>query len=87
MHSLRHALREVIACFPVYRSYIREDTVRDADRRYVEKAIRGAQGRNPTMSRSIFRFVRDMLLLKYPENASDSDRAEQRRLCRASSSK
>ncbi len=79
LHSLRHALRDIIACFPVYRSYIRDDTVRPADRKWVEKAIRGAQARNPTMSRSIFRFVRDMLLLKYPEGASDSDRAEQQR--------
>ncbi len=79
LHSLRHALRDIIACFPVYRSYIRDNTVRPADKRYIEKAIKGAMDRNPTMSRSIFRFVRDLLLLKYPENASDSDQEEQRR--------
>jgi len=33
----------------------------------------------PTLSRSLFRFVRDMLLLEYPEAASEADRAEQRR--------
>src|SRR5262249_44412476 len=35
--------------------------------------------RNPVLSGSRFRFVRDMLLLKYPEGASEEDRAEQRR--------
>ena len=41
------ALREVIACFPVYRSYIADDGVHDADRRYIEAAVRRAIARNP----------------------------------------
>ena len=36
------------------------------DRRYVETAVRRAKRRNPPSSRSLFDFVRDMLLLKYP---------------------
>jgi (1->4)-alpha-D-glucan 1-alpha-D-glucosylmutase len=78
-NSLRFVLRHVIACFPVYRSYISEEGVHDADSKYVEAAVRRAIIRNPTTSRSLFRFVRDMLLLTYPEAASDDDRAEQRR--------
>src|SRR6202011_1698405 len=42
-------------------------------------AVRRAAARNPTLSRSLFRFVREMLLLKYPESATEADRAEQRR--------
>src|SRR6266550_7237971 len=42
-------------------------------------AVRRAAYRNPTLSRSLFRFVRDMLLLEYPEAANEADRAEQRR--------
>ena len=78
-NTLRFGLRQVIACFPVYRSYISDEGVHDADRKYVELAVRRAWRRNPTTSRSLFNFVRDMLLLKYPEAASDDDRAEQRR--------
>jgi (1->4)-alpha-D-glucan 1-alpha-D-glucosylmutase len=77
--TLRHALREVIACFPVYRSYISERGVSDADRKQVELAVRRAARRNLVFSRSLFRFVRNMLLLEYPEQASEAVRAEQRR--------
>jgi (1->4)-alpha-D-glucan 1-alpha-D-glucosylmutase len=79
LNSLRRALREVIACFPVYRSYTSEEGVRAEDRAYVERAVRRAMARNPTVNRSLFRFIRDMLLLKYPETWSEADRAEQRR--------
>ena len=78
-NSLRHALREIIACFPVYRSYISEDGVRDRDRRYVIAAVNRAKRRNPAITAALFHFVRDMLLLRYPETATEADRAEQRR--------
>src|SRR5206468_8105287 len=70
---------QVIACFPVYRSYLSDEDVHDSDRRYVEQAVGRAARRNPTTSRSLFNFERDMLLLKYPEPATEDDRAEQRR--------
>jgi (1->4)-alpha-D-glucan 1-alpha-D-glucosylmutase len=79
LYSLRGALRQVIACFPVYRSYISEEGVHDTDRKYVETAVRRAMTRNPTVSKALFRFIRDMLLLRSPENAGEEDRAEQRR--------
>jgi (1->4)-alpha-D-glucan 1-alpha-D-glucosylmutase len=78
-NTLRRALREVIASFPVYRSYISDEGVSDTDRRYVEMAIRRASSRNPLTSRSLFRFIRSMLLLEYPDSFSEEDRAEQRR--------
>jgi (1->4)-alpha-D-glucan 1-alpha-D-glucosylmutase len=78
LNSLRHALREIVACFPVYRSYIR-DEVSKPDGWYVEVAVAQARQRNPAISHSIFDFVRDMLLLRYPRDASPEDQAEQRR--------
>ena len=78
-NSLRHALREVIAEFPVYRSYISERGVSERDRRYVVAAVNRARRRNPAITAGLFTFVRDMLLLRYPETASEADRAEQRR--------
>ena len=76
--SLQLALQEVIACFPVYRSYITGDDLHPTDRRYVQQAVARAQRRNPAVSRELFEFVRDMLLLKYPASASEADQAEQR---------
>jgi (1->4)-alpha-D-glucan 1-alpha-D-glucosylmutase len=77
-NGLRFALRQIIACFPVYRSYIAH-SVGEKDKKVVELAVRRAIKRNPTISKTIFRYVRDMLLLKYPESATEEERAEQRR--------
>ncbi len=65
-HSLHHVLREVIARFPVYRSYISDEGVRDVDRKIILGAIKKARTRNPELSPALFAFVRDTLLLEGP---------------------
>jgi (1->4)-alpha-D-glucan 1-alpha-D-glucosylmutase len=77
--TLRRALREVIACFPVYRSYITNEPPGPEDRRYINVAVRMAIRRNPLMSRRVFRFIQEMLLLHAPESFSPGDVEEQRR--------
>ena len=81
LNGLRHALRQVIACFPVYRSYISDEGVSDTDRKHVQRAIQRARPRNPSLSRALFDFIRDMLLLKPPRpgTVDESYHAEQRR--------
>jgi (1->4)-alpha-D-glucan 1-alpha-D-glucosylmutase len=77
LNTLRRALREVIACFPIYRTYVRPgETVSDRDRVYIARAIHHARRRNPTMDRSIFDFVQSILLLEYPPETSEAERAE-----------
>ncbi len=78
-HSLRRVLREVIACFPVYRSYIAGGAVHDDDRKYIDAAIREARKRNPTLNRAHFHFLRNMLLLRHDERVTDEEIAEQQR--------
>ncbi len=75
LNSLQHALAEVIACFPVYRSYIRTiaDEVGEEDRRYISRAIRNAKRRNPTVSASIFDFIESLLLLRDSEEFERSE--------------
>ena len=79
LNSLTDALREVVACFPVYRTYIdgRSPEVTLQDRACVEVAVAFAKRRNPTTNVSIFDFVRDTLLLRYPENADATYRQDQ----------
>ena len=77
--TLRYALREVIACFPVYRSYIDAAGASPTDRRNVEAAVRRARLRNPLVSGRVFRFIRDMLLGDSPAALDDDDRAQQQR--------
>jgi (1->4)-alpha-D-glucan 1-alpha-D-glucosylmutase len=79
LSSLIDAIREIIACFPVYRTYISESGVLERDRQFVELAVSRAKRKNPAISESIFDFVRDTLLLKYPDNADGPARAAQRR--------
>jgi (1->4)-alpha-D-glucan 1-alpha-D-glucosylmutase len=76
-NGLRGALIETIACFPVYRSYITERGVSADDRKRVILAVRRAEQRNPLLNRALFRFLRDMVLLQFPEDASDAEKAEQ----------
>jgi (1->4)-alpha-D-glucan 1-alpha-D-glucosylmutase len=77
-NSLRAALGLVIAQFPAYRSYIDDAGPSEEDRRNVVAAVRRARLRNPALSTSLFNFLRDMLLLHYPDSADDQDREEQR---------
>lgn len=71
--SLKHALSEIIAYFPVYRSYIRTSigSIQEEDRQYVIKAINSAKRRNPTINASIYHFIQSVLLQEYPDELSD----------------
>jgi (1->4)-alpha-D-glucan 1-alpha-D-glucosylmutase len=79
LHSLRRVLREVVACFPVYRSYSAGGTVHDDDRKYIDSAIREARKRNPTLNRAHFQFLRNILLLRHDERTTDEEIDEQQR--------
>jgi (1->4)-alpha-D-glucan 1-alpha-D-glucosylmutase len=61
---LKDAIREVIACFPVYRTYIdARGTVSDRDRGYILEAIARAKRRNANDSTAPFDFLKSVLLL------------------------
>src|SRR5262249_7651453 len=80
LNSLRHALREVVACMEVYRTYITGPDVADVDRHLIDRAVARARRRNPVLSGAVFDYVRDMLLLRAYEQAGEKERAEQVRL-------
>jgi (1->4)-alpha-D-glucan 1-alpha-D-glucosylmutase len=67
INNLRVALTEVVACFPVYRTYISRDGVSAEDRRVVELAVRAAKKRSLAADISIFDFVREALLVRLPQ--------------------
>src|SRR6266849_6397822 len=75
--ALARAVRETIACFPVYRTYLAPgQPVSDEDRQVIERAIASAKRRNPGMEESIFNFLRDILLFRFPENLDAQAREE-----------
>lgn len=83
--GLTEALREVIACFPVYRTYVRQQqaAVSAADRAVIDTAIAQARRRNPAMPAAVFDFLHDLLLLHFPAQSTDAERHMQLRFVQA----
>ena len=63
LYGLITTLKEVIACYPVYRSYVTADEpVTAHDRRYLIEAVRSAKFRAPSINALMFDFVERLLL-------------------------
>jgi (1->4)-alpha-D-glucan 1-alpha-D-glucosylmutase len=78
--SLRHVLRETIACFPIYRTYTTDRVSRPdpEDERHIRTAINRAKRRNQSTDESIFDFLQSVLLLEDPDGIDDAQRTERR---------
>ncbi len=62
---LRDAIRETIACFPVYRTYVDErGNISTRDREYIARAVASAKRINGSMAPQVFDFLQDILLLR-----------------------
>ena len=67
LNSLRDALTEVVASFPVYRTYISPSGVSETDVLYIRRAVASAKWRSPAADSSIFDFISDVLLTRIAE--------------------
>jgi (1->4)-alpha-D-glucan 1-alpha-D-glucosylmutase len=76
LNSLRTALREILVCFPVYRTYVREGLVSERDRQVICRAAAQAKLANPATDAAVFDFIRDVLLLERPPDLDDAGRRE-----------
>lgn len=73
---LGSVIRETIACFPVYRTYIDDrGQYTERDRLYIHQAIARAKYRSPDTDASAFDFLRDTLLL-HERGGADIDQRE-----------
>lgn len=79
LDSLQEALREVVACFPVYRSYYRGGAPTSFDSDSVDRATRSALRRNPALEPTIFEFVRQMLLPLPDSSVTGGEHARRQR--------
>ncbi len=75
-NALRTALREILACFPIYRTYIMNGLVTERDRRFVNMAAAQAKHRNPAREPTVFDFIRDVILLDQPPDLDAVGRYE-----------
>ena len=76
LYSLISTLKEVIASFPVYRTYVTAtEPVSGHDRRYIAEAVRLARLRAPAVSGLMFDFVERLLLklttVRTPEECAE----------------
>ncbi len=80
LEALRFALSEIIACFPVYRTYsTAEQTQPDPeDRRHIQRAVEEAKARNAATSESLFDAIGSLLLLEDPEGTTEQQKVERR---------
>ncbi len=74
LNSLRDMLVEVVACFPIYRTYVNEHGWAADDRAALERAILRARRRNPAMESSIFDFFREVMLPRHPDEVPTAGR-------------
>jgi (1->4)-alpha-D-glucan 1-alpha-D-glucosylmutase len=72
LYSLISAIKEVIACFPVYRTYVTPDEpISSHDRRFINEAVRAAKRRAVVAMPIVFDFIERLLLRATPSTAAD----------------
>jgi (1->4)-alpha-D-glucan 1-alpha-D-glucosylmutase len=71
---LRDALVEVVASFPVYRTYVTNDHVEAEDAKYIDGAVGIARKRSELGDDLVFDFVRDVLTVAAPNRSPKYDR-------------
>ncbi|HEX3053095.1 MAG TPA: malto-oligosyltrehalose synthase [Aggregatilineaceae bacterium] len=75
LSGITAAIRQVMAAMSIYRTYITSpETVSDRDQFYILAAVLDARRRNPSISRLVFNFIRDTLLLRNLQNFSPDAR-------------
>lgn len=64
--EVRRAIREVAACFSIYRTYVvpERDEITDEDRSVIERATNCAKDNRQDIDGALFDFMRDVLTLK-----------------------
>jgi (1->4)-alpha-D-glucan 1-alpha-D-glucosylmutase len=74
LNSLRDALTEVVASFPVYRTYISSAGISEDDARYIQSAVSLAKQRSPAADISVFDFIEEVLQTRIAEGENPSYR-------------
>jgi (1->4)-alpha-D-glucan 1-alpha-D-glucosylmutase len=69
-HILRRALKQIIACFPVYRTYVDEFGPQEEDERYIHWAVAQARKYDEEVDPSVFEFLERLLTGKLAQGSS-----------------
>lgn len=72
LNGLRDALTEVVASFPIYRTYVTAGGASNEDRQVIETAVSLAKWRNAAADTSIFDFLHEVLNTRIAEGQNRS---------------
>ncbi len=75
LYGLKRAIKEILALFPVYRTYTTSEDYSDTDRAYITETITAAREMNPALLYE-FNFIERFLLLDFGEETSGEDKKE-----------
>lgn len=75
-YGLKKALTEVLALFPVYRTYISSSDVSEVDRAYIQATIEQAKERVPLLFKELH-FIEQLLLHENEASLTEEQKAEQ----------
>lgn len=73
LYALKRALVEVMALFPVYRTYVSEDIFSEADQSYIKEAVRKAIHTTPGLLNELD-FIEQFLLVKFGDYLSEEEK-------------
>jgi len=73
LYGLRRALVEVMAQFPVYRTYVSHGTRSSEDEQYIREAVGKAEESNPGMAHELA-FIEKFLLLRFDDFLAEPDK-------------
>lgn len=74
LKALRDALTEVIASFPVYRTYVTGDEISPKDRRYIGEAVSRAKAKSTDADSTVYDFIHEVLVTNRAEGRPQSYR-------------
>ncbi len=73
LYGIKRALVDVMAFFPVYRTYMTREVCRKTDRAYVQEAVKEAKHRNPGLLYEL-NFIEKFLLLEFDEFLTEGEK-------------
>ncbi|UCH79925.1 MAG: malto-oligosyltrehalose synthase [Nitrospiraceae bacterium] len=75
LYGLKRAIKEILALFPVYRTYTSSEHFSDTDRGYITETINTARDMNPALLYEM-NFIERFLLLEFGDETSVEDQKE-----------
>lgn len=75
LYGIKRALVEIMAQFPIYRTYTNRDVSRNEDRGYIKEAVRKARRKLPDLQHELS-YIQDFLLLELWDSLDEEEKQE-----------